>query len=129
MPQDTQQVTETTTDTGDVQQKTTRVDNPEADQTHNLNVFARIVWFIAGILIALLGLRFLLSLLGANQSNAFANFIYTTSHPFVAPFFNLFNYTSYRNGVSHFEVYTLFAILIYGLIAWGIVRLITITQD
>src|SRR5581483_4500799 len=65
---------------------------------------ARIIWFIAGVLLVLLAFRFVLALLGANASNGFANFIYTTSHPFVAPFFSLFGYNLHY-GVSRFELY------------------------
>ncbi len=90
-------------------------------------VAARVVWYIAGLLIALLGIRFLLALLGANTTNAFANFIFSVSHPFVAPFFSLFSY-NLRYGASHFEAYTLVAIAVYGLIAYAIAALATITR-
>ncbi len=86
---------------------------------------ARIIWFIAGVIEVLLGLRFLLAALGANPANGFADFIYNVSHPFVAPFFNLFNY-NLQYGVSRFEGYTLFAMLIYALIAWGLAKLFTL---
>lgn len=91
-------------------------------------VLARIVWFTAGVILALLGVRFVLSLLGANTANGFANFIYTTSHPFVAPFFNLFHYNSIQYGVSRFELYTLVAMLIYAIVAAGIAYLLTINR-
>ncbi len=91
-------------------------------------VMARVVWFIAGVILALLGVRFILSLLGANTTNGFANFIYSASHPFVAPFFNLFHYNSIQYGVSRFEVYTLVAMLIYALVAAGIAYLLTINR-
>jgi len=42
---------------------------------------ARIIWYIAGVLLALLAFRFVLALLGANPNNGFANFIYSVSHP------------------------------------------------
>lgn len=87
----------------------------------------RIVWYIAGVLLTVLGLRFLLALLGANPVNVFANFIYTISTPFVAPFFGLFSY-NLRYSVAHLEIYTLLAMVIYALIAWGIARLITINR-
>jgi hypothetical protein len=88
---------------------------------------ARVVWYIAGILLVLLALRFVLALLGANPNNGFANFIYDVSHPFVSPFFSLFGYhLSY--GVSRFEIYTLVAMAIYALIAWGITKLLTINR-
>ncbi|HSX04928.1 MAG TPA: hypothetical protein VLF69_00440 [Candidatus Saccharimonadales bacterium] len=88
---------------------------------------ARVVWYIAGVLLAVLGLRFVLALLGANPNNEFANFIYSISHPFVAPFFSLFGY-DLRYGVSRFETFTLVAMAIYALVAWGIARLVTISK-
>ena len=103
-------------------------DNVVPARANAKDVANRVVWFIAGILISLLGLRFVLALLGANTSNAFAHFIYAVTLPFVSPFFTLFNYNlSYS--ASHFELYTLFAILIYALIAYGITRLINLTRD
>ena len=91
-------------------------------------VIQRVVYFVAGVIIALLSLRFLLALLGANANNPFANFIYVTSHPFVAPFFGLFNYRE-QFGVSRFEFETIIAIVVYGLIAVAIVNLIDILQN
>jgi YggT family protein len=97
----------------------------EYDSDYKMTVAERVIWFVAGVIISLLALRFLFALLGANPTNAIANFIYTVSHPFVAPFFNLFNY-NYINGSSRFEVYTLVAIVIYALIAAGLSRLVTL---
>lgn len=85
---------------------------------YGVNVVSRIIWTVAGILLLLLAFRFVLALLGANPGNSFANFIYTVSHPFVAPFFNLFNYNNIQYGVSRFEVYTLVAMAVYAAIAW-----------
>ncbi len=85
----------------------------------------RVIWYIAGVLLVLLAFRFVLALLGANPSNGFANFIYSTSHPFVAPFFSLFGY-NIQNGVSHVEMYTLVAMAVYAIIAWGLARLATL---
>jgi uncharacterized membrane protein len=128
MNEDTQQVRETTTRSGDTLQKTTKVSNPQAKNEHQQNVAERVVWFIAGILLVLLGFRFLLSLLGANTTNSFANFIYSASHPFVSPFFSLFSYKNYSYGVSRFEVYTLVAMLFYAVVAWGIAKLVTLDR-
>jgi len=88
-------------------------------------LLARIIWYLTGILLVLLAFRFVLALLGANPSNGFANFIYSTSHPFVAPFFGLFNY-HLLYGVSRFEIYTLIAMAVYAIIGWGLARLATI---
>jgi len=91
------------------------------------SVVARIVWFLAGILLVLLAFRFALVLMGANPANGFANFIYTVSHPFAAPFFGLFGY-SLRYGVSRVELSTLVAMAVYALVAFGIARLVTIRE-
>ena len=85
----------------------------------------RIIWYVAGILLVLLAFRFVLALLGANPNNAFANFIYETSHPFVAPFFGLFGY-DLQYGVSRFETFTLVAMAVYALIAYGLAKLVTL---
>src|SRR5665647_2305710 len=103
MSDDVQQVRETTTQAGDTVQKTTEVKDSRANAEHGQNVAERIVWYIAGALMVLLGFRLVLSLLGANTTNGFANFIYSASHPFVAPFFSLFNYSNFSYGVSRFE--------------------------
>lgn len=88
---------------------------------------ARVVWFIAGMIITLLALRFALVLLGANSANAFAQFIYTLSYPFAAPFFGLFGY-DLQYGVSRVELSTLVAMAVYALLAFGIARLLTIRE-
>ncbi len=90
-------------------------------------VVARIIWYIAGVLLVLLAFRFVLTLLGANENNAFANFIYTASQPFVAPFFGLFGY-NLQYGVSRFEIFTLVAMAVYAIVAYGLAKLTTITD-
>ena len=91
-----------------------------------INVATRVVWFVAGVILILLAFRFVLALLGANPLNGFADFIYTTSQPFVSPFFNLFNYSVIQNGISRFEIYTLIAMAVYAAIAWGLAALLNI---
>lgn len=129
MSEDTQKVTETTTQVGDTVQRTTAVNDSKVNADHQQNVAERVIWYLAGIVLVLLGFRFVLALLGANASNGFVNFIYSTSHPLVSPFFSLFNYHSYMNGKSQFEIYTLAAIVIYTVVAWGIARLLTLNRD
>ncbi|MGB4967411.1 MAG: YggT family protein [Candidatus Saccharimonadales bacterium] len=92
---------------------------------HRMNVAERFIWLIAGIIMGLLALRFLLRLLGANPNNGFADFIYSISQPFAAPFFGLFNYDA-DLGAGRFEFETLIAILIYALIAWVLAKLVTL---
>lgn len=77
----------------------------------------RVVYIVASVIIALLAFRFLLSLFGANRGNAFADFIYSASYPFAAPFFGLFNY-QVQYGVARFEIETLVAMAVYAFVAW-----------
>ena len=127
MAEHVHQVKETTTRDGGTVQTTREVRDPVAEQDHDRNVIERIVWFVAGVLLVLLAFRFLFALLGANPSNGFANFVYSTSHPFVSPFFGLFSY-NYQYGVSKFEIYTLVAMVVYTVIAYGIVALVNINR-
>lgn len=98
---------------------------PSEQAEYHMNVAARVIYFVGGLLLILLGLRFLLALLGANPNNGFANFIYTTSHPFASPFFSLFSYDQ-RLGRSRFELGTLVAIIVYALVTAILARLVTI---
>lgn len=92
---------------------------------HRRNVAEQLIYLIGGIIIALLGLRFILALLGANAANPFAHFIYTASHPFVAPFFGLFNYRE-QFGVSRFEFETLVAMVVYAIIMSVLAHLVNL---
>lgn len=102
------------------------VTDPDAPETvSGPTLLARVITFLTGLLLVLLGFRFLLALLGANPGNAFASFIYDASHPFVAPFFSLFNY-DLQEGRSRFEIYTLVAAAVYAFVGWALARLATI---
>ncbi len=81
-----------------------------------------VTYFILGVLEVIMLLRLIFRLLGANQDNSFITFLYGLSHIFVGPFNGIFNDQAIgRAGV--FETSTLVAMLVYALIAWGIVSL------
>lgn len=86
---------------------------------------ARLIWFLGGLTVAILLIRFIFSLLGANHVG-FAGFIYTISQPLVAPFYGMFSYNSYNYGQSHFEVYTVVAMVVYLLATWAAAALVSI---
>jgi hypothetical protein len=86
----------------------------------------RVIYYIGGVIIALLLVRLLLQLLGANQGSDFVGFIYGLSGIFVAPFFGIFGEPTF--GQSHFETSTLVAIIVYALIIVGVAKLITLTR-
>jgi hypothetical protein len=88
----------------------------------------QIVYLIFGILEAILGLRVVLSLLGANQANSFAHLVYSVSYSFVAPFFGLFGY-QFQAGVSRLEIETLVAMVVYAIVGWIIIKLVNIGRS
>lgn len=97
------------------------MDSTTSSTTKPLYRGTQIVWYILGVLEVLLGFRFILKLLGANQGAGFTDFIYTLSSPFVSPFLNVFGVTRVVGSV--FEWTTLLAMAVYALVAWGIINL------
>lgn len=89
----------------------------------NLRYWATsVIYFLLGVLEVILGLRFIFRLFGANENNDFILALYNFSHVFVGPFNNIFNDQSIGSR-SVFELSTVVAMLIYALIAWGLVAL------
>ena len=80
------------------------------------------VYLLLGILEALLGIRFVLGLLGANPAASFAQFIYRITEPFLAPFVGLFGKPRFEGSVFDWNV--LVAMLVYALIAWLLVKIV-----
>ena len=81
----------------------------------------QIVWYIFYLVETLLIFRFLLKLIGANSAAIFTRFIYDVSYPFAAPLLYVVRSTQMSGSV--FEWTTLIAMLVYWVLAWGIVRL------
>ncbi len=86
----------------------------------------RVVRILAGILMVLLSFRFVLALLGANPYNGFVHTIYAATWPLVAPFYGMFGYPS--TYPPRFELYTLFAMAVYALVAWGLMAVVRIRR-
>jgi uncharacterized protein YggT (Ycf19 family) len=74
------------------------------------------ILLLVGALEVLLGLRFFLRLSSANADNAFAQLIFNLSDPFIAPFATLFISPTSGDGVRIFDLNTLAAMVIYGLL-------------
>jgi YggT family protein len=89
--------------------------------------FLRISWFAVGLLETVLGLRFLLSLMGANERNDFAASVYSLTWVFVGPFRSLF--ATPAAGASSFELFTLVAMAFYFAAWWGVVKLIGVVLN
>ncbi|MEI6778739.1 MAG: YggT family protein [Chloroflexales bacterium] len=80
------------------------------------------IYFVFSVINILLAIRFALLLLGANEVSGFVSFIYRLSHAFVLPFRGIF--VEPVLGTSVFEWAALIGIIIYSLLAYGLVRII-----
>jgi len=97
------------------------MDSFKSPTTKPLYRGTQIVWYIVGILEVLLVFRFVLKLLGANSGAGFTSFIYSITHIFASPFLSVFRISQVEGSV--FEWTTLLAMLVYWLIALGIIKL------
>ena len=84
-------------------------------------MIARLLYGIGGLIEALIGLRFLFKLLGANPDNGFVSWIYSWSAPFVNPFAGIFGQDTTTTGTGTvttgvFEWTSLIALVVIGLI-------------
>ena len=91
---------------------------------------AGLIYGIGGFIEALIGLRFVLKLLGANPDSGFVNFIYSWSLPFVAPFANVFGQDNTTTGTgvvvsSVFDWTALIAFIVIGIIVAILGRVFT----
>lgn len=86
-------------------------------------IITRIVYAVAWVIEVLLGLRFILRLIGANPAAGFTSFIYNATLPLLNPFINVARSVRLSNG-GVIEWSTLIAMIIYGLVAWALVRLV-----
>ncbi|MCL4249673.1 MAG: YggT family protein [Anaerolineae bacterium] len=94
-------------------------------QTVIVSRVIQVIWLLTAIVIALLGLRFVLQLLAANEGNAFANFIFQITSVLVAPFATLFAPATATNGVV-VEWSTLVAGVAYLLLGWLLTAVVRI---
>jgi len=98
-----------------------------AERRQRFAMVLQIIWGILALLEILLGLRFMLKLIGANPDSGFATFVYGITGPFLAPFEALIS-TPAAGGMV-LELTTLIAMAIYVLIFWGVAYVIGIVVN
>ncbi|MFA7301437.1 MAG: YggT family protein [Candidatus Shapirobacteria bacterium] len=81
-----------------------------------------LIYYVFGFLEILLSFRLILKLAGASLNSGFVRLIYSVTSIFTMPFEGIFR----KN--NNFEPSTFVAILVYILIAWGIVKLVRISS-
>lgn len=118
-----------TSDGASMQQQTEQVHT----ETHaDAQTTARnLIWYILGFIEILLAARFVFKLFGANVSSAFVETLYNVTDVLTAPFDQIFGVTAAQAGETEsvFEPSILVAMAVYAVIAWGIVRLITLNRN
>lgn len=87
-----------------------------------------LIYFLFGALEVLLAFRLVFKLIGASLSSAFVGLVYGLSGIFILPFEGIFRrwFTQGVETTSVFEPSTLVAIIVYAVLAWGIVKLVRI---
>lgn len=87
-----------------------------------------LIYFFFGALEILLTFRLVLKLAGASISSAFVGFIYGLTGPFILPFEGIFRrgFTQGLETTSILEPSTLVAIIVYAILAFGIVKLVRV---
>jgi uncharacterized protein YggT (Ycf19 family) len=104
--------------------KEVRTTEREPERERRIFTFkaTQLIWLLLGVLEALLALRILLKLMAANPGNAFAAFLYSITDIFLLPFVGL-TATPAAGGMV-LELSTFIAMLVYGLVGWGVERLV-----
>lgn len=89
-----------------------------------------LIYYIFGALEILLAFRMVLKIAGASLASGFVNMIYAVTGILIMPFEGIF-----RRGIAQgaettsvFEPATLVAIVVYAIVAWGIVKLVRISS-
>ena len=98
------------------------VQNVNLEYREMLHKVTQFIWLLFGGLEALIGIRVILMLIGANPANPFTAFVYQLSSLFLWPFQNIVVNPAFQNSVL--EITSIIAMIVYPLIGWAIVRLI-----
>lgn len=101
------------------------VENVGAERKTIISKIVLFIWASTGILEFLILMRMLLKLIAANPESAFARIVYGFTDLFLWPFSGLIASPSAGNGMV-LEISSFFALLVYAVMAWGIVQLIKI---
>lgn len=104
------------------------VASTNSEQATSYQTVEYLIYFLFGVLEILLVFRLILRLTGANSFSTFVNLIYGVTGVFIVPFQGIF-YQATAKGVvttAVLEPATIVAIVVYAVLAVGIVKLIRI---
>jgi hypothetical protein len=107
---------------GDYEHQTQVVENNNLARRGAVTRLAQLIWLFFGIIVAGIGLRFVLKLIAANPASPFADLVYRFTDLFLWPFAGLTVTPSAQGMVL--EIPALIAMFVYALIGWIVVRLV-----
>lgn len=96
----------------------------------NREMIEYMIYFFFGLLEVLLSFRLFFKLTGASTASSFVRIIYGITGLFVLPFEGIFRrgYSSSAEVASVLEPSVIVAMIVYIILAWGIVKLIRISS-
>jgi hypothetical protein len=99
-----------------------------SEQATSYQTIEYLMYFFFGALEVLLAFRLILKLTGANSFSAFVGLIYGVTGVFIVPFQGIFQQATAQGAVTTavLEPATLVAIVVYAVLAVGIVKLLRI---
>jgi hypothetical protein len=102
-----------------------RTSQSEPDREQRIFTFkaTQLIWLLFGILEVLIALRIGLLLIGANPNSPIVALIYGLTYLFLFPFTGLISSPTAGSSMV-LELSSMFAMLIYGLIAWAMERVV-----
>ncbi len=105
-------------------------DSSSNKQATGSQTFEYLVYYFFGALDIILAFRLVLKLAGASAGSFFVKSVYAISRFFIIPFEGIFKrgYTQGTETTSVLEPSTLVAIIVYAVLAVGIVKLIRISS-
>jgi YggT family protein len=120
-PPDQEEIVEVVNQPGAYRQRRI-VRSSTVEQRLLISRIIQVMWMLFGFLEALIGIRIVLKLIGANPGAFFTQVIYGLTDLFLWPFAGI----TPDPGVGAFqlEISSIIAMIVYGLIAWGLTRLI-----
>jgi hypothetical protein len=96
----------------------------EEERRRQIEKIIQVIWYVTGVLQALIGMRVVLRLMAANPQAGFTRFIYGITSIFLAPFMALTPTPAFNGSVL--ELWALIGMMVYVLLALGIIKLIRI---
>jgi len=109
---------------GEYEHRERIVEDERVSRRQLVDRLVQLIWLLAGLLEALLGLRFLLKLMAANTASPFAQLMYNFTNLFMWPF-NGLTITPKAGGMI-LETPVLIAMIVYALLAWALVKMVGI---